>query len=178
MQVLVLTGSPHPKGTTACLADAFSEGAAATGHDVVRFDTAQLTVRPCLGCEHCNRHGGVCVHEDDMRLIEPALFCADVIAFVTPLYYFDMTAQLKCVVDRMYAPNEKLRKLTKRVLLIAAGADTEEWIMNGVAAHMDAVCRYMHWELADTLLVYGAAARKDVENTKYETAARELGRAL
>ncbi len=59
--------------------------------------------------EHCNRHGGVCVHEDDMQLIEPALFSADVIAFVTPLYYFGMTAQLKCVVDRMYAPNEKLR---------------------------------------------------------------------
>jgi multimeric flavodoxin WrbA len=48
MQVLVLTGSPHPKGTTACLADAFSEGAAAAGHDVVRFDTAQLTVPPAL----------------------------------------------------------------------------------------------------------------------------------
>ncbi len=178
MQILVLTGSPHPKGTTACLADAFCEGAAEAGHDVVRFDTAQLTVHPCLGCDYCNRHGGVCVHEDDMQQIEPALLSADVIAFVTPLYYFGMTAQLKCVVDRMYAPDMKLRKLHKRVLLIAAGADTEGWVMDGVTVQFDAICRYMHWELSDTLLIRGAVTRKDVENTQYETHARQIGMAL
>ena len=38
MKVLVITGSPHKNGTSACLADRFIEGAKEAGHEVVRFD--------------------------------------------------------------------------------------------------------------------------------------------
>ena len=40
MKIVMLTGSPHRKGTSALLADEFIAGAAAKGHTVIRFDTA------------------------------------------------------------------------------------------------------------------------------------------
>jgi multimeric flavodoxin WrbA len=49
MKILVLTGSPHKAGTTALLADEFCEGAKEAGHDVMRIDTADLRINPCIG---------------------------------------------------------------------------------------------------------------------------------
>ena len=47
MHILVITGSPHKRGTSALLVDAFLEGATAAGHQVERFDSAFAAVAPC-----------------------------------------------------------------------------------------------------------------------------------
>ena len=39
MRILVLTGSPHRRGTSNTLADEFIKGVQASGHEVIRFDT-------------------------------------------------------------------------------------------------------------------------------------------
>ena len=38
MKICLLMGSPHLEGTTAALAETFSEGARAAGHEVERID--------------------------------------------------------------------------------------------------------------------------------------------
>ena len=88
MKIVVLTGSPHKKGTSALLADAFIAGAEAAGHSVTRFDCAFLHIGGCRGCDACRKSGGVCVQRDDMAEILPALLAADLVAFVSPIYYF------------------------------------------------------------------------------------------
>jgi multimeric flavodoxin WrbA len=178
MKVLVLTGSPHARGTTAHLADEFCEGARETGNEVIRFDTAMLILRPCLGCGHCRANGGECIHSDDMRFITPELLSADVITLITPLYYHGMTSQLKRVIDRMYAPNHQLRGMKKRLLLIAAGEGKELRVMDSLVEQIRAICHYMRWDLGDMLLAINAKTREDVINTVYETTAREMGRGL
>ncbi|HWR22255.1 MAG TPA: flavodoxin family protein [Feifaniaceae bacterium] len=174
MKIVVLTGSPHAQGTTALLADEFSESAKSAGHEIARFDTAKLDIRPCIACSHCREHNGACVHGDDMRQIYPRLSAADAVVFVTPLYYFGMSAQLKKAVDRFYAINSALRGTPKKALLIAAGADTEEWAMAALKAHMENVCRYLNWQLSGMLFAFGAGSREDVEHSAYRAAAREL----
>ena len=94
MKIVVLTGSPHKKGTSALLADAFIAGAEAAGHSVTRFDCAFLHIGGCRGCDACRKSGGVCVQRDDMAEILPALIAADLVAFVSPIYYFGLSAQL------------------------------------------------------------------------------------
>lgn len=175
MNVLVLTGSPHPKGATALLADAFCQGAKEAGHEAVRFDTANLNIHPCTGCDFCLENGGACVFEDDMGAIYARLPQADAVVLVTPLYYFGMTAQLKRVVDRFYAVNEALCQSPKRLLLIAAGADTEDWAMAALRAHVQALCRYLGWQEGGKVLALGAGSREEAENSPYPAAARNLG---
>ena len=102
--VLVLNGSPRRNGNTAALVDAFAEGAAQAGHDVVRFDVALMDIAPCRGC----LGGGAdadspCVQKDDMDAVYAAYRAADVVVLASPMYCWSVTAQEKAVLDRLFA---------------------------------------------------------------------------
>ncbi len=178
MKVLVLTGSPHVKGTTAFLADEFCSGAREAGHEISRFETASMDIHPCTGCFHCRRNSGSCVYKDDMTQIYPQLLAADAVVLVTPLYYFGMTSQLKHVIDRFFSINKELREKPRKLLLIAAGNDEEDWAMDALKEHIKVMCRYLHWEVDGIVLALGANTREDIENTEYQTDARKLGAGL
>jgi multimeric flavodoxin WrbA len=178
MKALVLTGSPHLHGTTAFLADEFCRGAEGAGHEVVRFDTSKLDIHPCIGCFHCRKNAGRCVYNDDMSQIYPHLLSADAIVLVTPLYYFSMTAQLKRTIDRFFSVNPILRETPKKLFLIAAGNDKDDWAMDALKANYHAMCNYLHWKDGGMVLAFGANKKEDVKNTEYQSLARELGVSL
>lgn len=102
MNVVVITGSPHANGTSAYLADQFIKGAKEAGHTVHRFDAGLETIHPCFGCDHC-RTSGTCIHKDGIGEIAAGFAGSPGVVFVTPLFYFSMSAQLKMVIDRFYA---------------------------------------------------------------------------
>ena len=93
MRIVMLTGSPHRRGTSALLADEFAKGAMAKGHSVQRFDTAFEDIGPCKACYYCAQHNGECIQKDAMQTILPAVLAADMVVLVTPLYFFQMSAQ-------------------------------------------------------------------------------------
>ena len=117
MKVLVITGSPHKNGTTAALAEQFIAGAKAAGHEVTRFDAAFKQVHPCIACEKCHTADAGCVFKDDMEELNPLLFAADAVAFVSPAYYYTVSAQIKAAIDRFYANDAALYKGKKAVLI-------------------------------------------------------------
>ena len=174
-RIVMLTGSPHVKGTTSVLADAFCEGAKEAGHDLARFDTAQMKIHPCTGCNYCRENHEKCIFEDEMLQIYPHLKEADAVVFVSPLYYFGVTAQLKSAIDRFFAINIKLRSNPTKVYLLTAGADDEYWVMDGIKAHMKTMCRYLNWSYEGGVLALEAAVPEDLENTNYLRQARDLG---
>src|SRR5699024_6474708 len=143
MHILVITGSPHKRGTSALLVDAFLEGATAAGHQVERFDSAFAAVAPCKACAFCRSHGDQCTQKDDMEALWPKLLQADLVVLATPLYYFGFSAQLKAVLDRFYAKNASLRQHPKGVCLLATCGDSETWAMDGLRAHYACFCKYM-----------------------------------
>ena len=181
MKILVLTGSPHLHGTTAFLADEFCSGAKEAGNEIIRFNTSKLEIHPCTGCNHCRKDDenlGKCIFNDDMSQIYPHLLTAEAVVLVTPLYYFGMTAQLKVVIDRFYSVNALLRKKPKRLYLIAAGADADNWVMDALKAHYKSICRYLRWQEGGMVLAFGAGTRKDVESSEYKAMARTLGKEM
>lgn len=178
MKVLVLTGSPHADGLSAALADEFCLGAESAGHEIVRFDTAKLDIHPCLGCFACHS-GGVCPNaDDDMRLILPRLLETDVLALVSPLYYFGMTAQLKTAVDRFFPINEQLKQLPKQICLLASCGNKNEWIAEGMTASFGAMCRHLDLTEAGRVLSFACRTREDLADRGYLAAARRLGAGL
>lgn len=177
MRIVVITGSPHRNGTTAALAEAFIEGAKEAKHDIFRFDAAKEKVSPCLACDHC-RTKGRCIHDDGMRELLPALERAELVVFVTPLYYFGMSAQLKSVIDRFYARNTALQGWGKQAYLLAASYDDNDWTMNDLVGHYQTILRYMNWHDAGMLLATGCGCREDVEKTDFLDRARKMGKKL
>ena len=109
MRILIITSSPHGKGASSSnlLAEHFARGAAEAGHTVETFDAGHADLHPCLGCNHCGM-AGPCVRKDDMAAARAAILACDILVFVTPLYYFGMSAQLKTLIDRFYAFNGEL----------------------------------------------------------------------
>ena len=122
MKITIITGSAHRKGTTAYLTEKFIEGATEAGHEIFRFDAAFKNVHPCIACEKCHRTGS-CAFQDDMNELNPHLIEADAVVLVSPIYYYDINAQLKAVIDRFYANDEQLHGNKKSVLMLTM-ADT------------------------------------------------------
>lgn len=176
MKIAVITGSPHRDGTTALLADKFIEGAREKGHEIYRFEAAFRNIHPCLGCDACGM-SGPCVHKDDIEKEALQKFReADVIALVSPVYYFALSAQLKTVIDRFYSRTYDIND-KKSVLLAAAGSNTP-LTMRSIVKHYETLANYMHWQDAGRVLAPGCPVREAIEKTDYPQQAYALGQSL
>ena len=121
MKITVLNGSPR-KQNTAAMAEAFAEGARAAGHEVEVLQVGKMKINGCLACEYCHGKGaGQCVQKDDMEKVMPAYKDCDMIVFASPIYYFDMTAQLSAAIQRVYAIG-KPTKATRAALLLSSAS--------------------------------------------------------
>ena len=176
LKVVVITGSPHAKGTSACLADNFIKGAQEAGHEVFRFNAAFEKINPCTGCNICQGSRD-CVFSDTFKTnLLPKLLEADVICLVTPLYYYGMSAQLKTVLDRFYSHTEKLKN-KKSVLLTTAWNSSSETFV-ALLEHYKTLAQYMNWQDMGMVLGYGCGFRSAVEGSGYPKEAHNLGRNL
>ena len=176
MKIVIITGSAHRHGTTAMLADKFEQGALDAGHEVFRFDAAFRSVHPCIGCDKCRENSECVFHADDMKLLNPHLLEADVAAFVSPIYYFTLNAQIKAVIDRFYANDDALHG-GKRAVLITAMADSEISAASGANTTFKEILKYLEWENAGILNAKDASAASDLseDDLKY---AYDLGKKL
>lgn len=118
MKIAILNGSPR-KENTAAMVDAFAEGAREAGHEVEIIHVGKMKIGGCLGCEYCHTKGeGKCVQKDDMDKVMPAYQSADMVVFASPVYYFDMTAQISAAIQRVYAIGKPAA--TKACLLLSS----------------------------------------------------------
>ena len=124
MRILVLNGSPRPKGNTKQMVDAFQEGAESVGHQVDVIDVCKKKIAGCLACEYCHTKGnGDCVQKDDMQEVYSLLTEADMLVVASPIYYHGISGQLKCVIDRFYsaAYPRKPQNLKKVAMILSSG---------------------------------------------------------
>ena len=103
MKITILNGSPRHNGNTQIMADTFAKAAQENGHTATVLNIANLHIRGCMDCKYCYSHEGKCVQDDDMKKVFAELSDTDLLVFASPVYWFDITAQLKTVIDRMYA---------------------------------------------------------------------------
>ena len=176
MNILILTGSPHRNGTSALLADKFTEGALEAGHRVFRFDAAFEDVHPCIACESC-KDGGVCVFTDSMEKLRPQMRDADMVVFVTPMYSHAMTAQLKAVVDRFHCFRTEMRNKDKKAALMMTAA-ANNTLYEGIVGSYREMLRHLKWENAGMILAVGCPNREAMEKTDFPQKAYEFGKNL
>ncbi|MBT9775878.1 flavodoxin family protein [Clostridium sp. MCC353] len=124
MNILVLNGSPRPKGNTRKMVEAFCEGAVSTGHHVDVIDVCRKKISGCLACEYCHtKQEGICIQKDDMQEVYELLKSTDMLVIASPIYYHGISGQLKCVIDRFYAsafPKKPMR-LEKVAMILSSG---------------------------------------------------------
>lgn len=123
MNILLVSGSPRPKGNSAALAQAFKEGVEAANPDatISQIALGDLTINGCHGCGYCKAHK-VCVQQDDMQKLYPLIIESDALVYVTPVYWMGMTSQMKAFIDRHYALSYEVYA-GKDLYAIAVGGD-------------------------------------------------------
>ena len=124
MRVLILNGSPRPKGNTKQMIDALCEGLEKAGHEWDELNVCRMNIHGCLACEYCHGKGvGNCVQKDDMQNVYELLKTTEMLVIASPIYYHGLSGQMKCCIDRFYAmlyPN-KPEKLSKVAMLLSSG---------------------------------------------------------
>lgn len=153
MKIVVLNGSPRKGGNTEIMAQAFTKGAEKKGHQVVNFHVGTMKIRGCMACEYCFSHNGECAQKDDMTQIYAELKDADMVVFASPIYWFDITAQLKAVIDRLYVGAAVGFHMTKAALLLdAAGGDD---VFEAAKTQYHAMTDYVKWEDKGVITISG-----------------------
>jgi len=103
-KVLVLLGSPRKKGNSAILAEKIAKGAMSAGAEVETVFLHGLNIAPCKSCYACQKPKSKgCSIDDDMQPIYRAMREADAWVIASPVYWFNMSSQIKIWMDRCFA---------------------------------------------------------------------------
>ena len=175
MKIVVLTGSPRKNSNTSYMADRFIAGATEAGHEVFKFDCARSEVSGCIGCNHCNMNGP-CIYDDDFSKLRPKLIEADLVAFVSPMYYFGFSSQIKRVIDRFYAINGQIKGASKKAVFMMAYADNSKSEAEAMTVHYKTLIKYLGWKDAGMVIAPGVWTAGSIKNTKYGEDAYKLGK--
>jgi hypothetical protein len=98
-RVLGLAGSPRRGGNSELLLDRFLDGAQSVGAAVEKIVVTRLKIAGCIACDGCHKDGH-CVVKDDFQALNEMLIAADVIALAAPLFFWNLPAATKALVDR------------------------------------------------------------------------------
>ncbi|MBQ2895349.1 MAG: flavodoxin family protein [Oscillospiraceae bacterium] len=99
-KVLIISSSPRKGGNSDMLCARFAQGARESGHRVEKVFLREKFIPYCTGCGYCFTSHKCSLKDDDMSLLLDAMLAADVIVLATPVYFYNMSAQLKAFIDR------------------------------------------------------------------------------
>ena len=115
-KVIVISTSLRAGSNSEMLAEKFAEGARASGNEVEKISLRGKEIKFCIGCLSCQRTGA-CVFRDDVPAIMEKVLHADVVCWATPIYYYEMSGQMKTIRRSMLPPiriNEKVSLLSTK----------------------------------------------------------------
>lgn len=127
--VLILSASNRKGGNSETLAVEFGKGARDAGHHVETISLRDKAIGYCRGCLTCQKTMQ-CVIKDDVESITQKMLTADVIVFATPIYFFEMSGQMKTMIDRTN-PLFPADYAFRDVYLLATAAETDAHAMDG-----------------------------------------------
>jgi len=103
MKAVCILGSPRPKGNSTIIARYFCNRIESHGAEVQTFTLNRLSYQGCQACMVCKTKLDRCVLADDLTPVLDAVREADLLVMATPVYFGDITSQLKGFIDRMYS---------------------------------------------------------------------------
>jgi multimeric flavodoxin WrbA len=106
MKILGISGSPRKDGNTEILLRETLLAAERMDCTTWMFSLSEKTVAPCRACGGCFQ-SAACIIEDDMQELSSLMSRADAVIWATPVYFGNVSAQLKAVMDRTFAELQK-----------------------------------------------------------------------
>ena len=149
LNVLILNGSPRKNGNCRYLVESLVKGIKENGGTPEIVNLQVLKISPCDACESClkNKSKG-CIKHDDMTDLYPKIKNSSSIVFASPTYWFNISAQTKLFIDRLYAIHESGLN-GKKIGVILTYGDKDVFTSGGVNAlrSFQDICNYVNAKL-------------------------------
>ena len=175
----IILSSPRKGSNSNALALAVSAGLEEAGGQTEIVDLSGLDIKPCLGCEACQRNGGKCIQIDGMQMVYPKVRDTDILVLASPVYWFNMSGALKNFLDRCFAVamigDRPFSQKTIAVTLAYGDADPYiSGAVNAIRTFQD-ICAYTGAAWGGC--IYGSAMERDAlsKDDALLEKARELG---
>ncbi len=176
-KVTIISTSLRPGSNSHALAEQFAKGAEAAGHQVELVSLRGKEIKFCIGCLSCQKTGA-CVIKDDVPAIMESVLNADVVCWATPIYYYEMSGQMKTLIDRMNAMYPKDYKF-RDIYLLTTAAENEEFVPkraeSGLQGWIDC---YGKSTLKGHIFCGGVGAPKEIEGNAKLQEAFEMGKSI
>lgn len=176
-KVLVISSSLRLRSNSEALADAFARGAADAGHEVEQITLREKDIRFCRGCLACQKTRR-CVIQDDAPAVVERMHDAEVIAFATPIYYYEMSGLLKTLLDRanpLYSSDYRFREVYALTAAAEEGASVPERAVAGICGWVDCFGKARP---AGSVFAGGVTGPGEIEGHPSLKLAYEMGRAI
>lgn len=175
----VLLGSPRRSGNSEILSEALLEAMGSKAGEIARFRLASMTISGCLDCRGCWKDGKPCVIADSMGEVYEALRKSDLIVFVSPLYWYTWSGQIKPVLDRFlpFVSTEAPFNLKgKKAVLLSTAGDDDPSCFDGLRHSFRVSCGLLGLAPEAEILAHGIYKRGDIEGTHWLELARQTGK--
>ncbi len=177
MKIVAINGSPRLDGNTSYLVDVALEEAAKLGADVEKITVSQHDIKPCLGHDDCASYKK-CLQNDEGAAILEKFRQADGVILATPVYYYNVSAQMKTFIDRnyfIYKKEQKYNAKTAGMIVVAEEEGIEKTLVT-----LELFAREFGVDKENLFIVSGFANRigDARKNQKLIEDAREMGRKM
>jgi multimeric flavodoxin WrbA len=189
MKVLGIYGSPRKGGNSDVMLDQVLEAAEQAGAETGRVYCRKLkNLSGCLECGGCDDTGN-CVVDDDMTGIYPLLQEADAIVLSAPVFFYNIPAQAKALVDRSQAcwaarllnktKDERKSFDSGKGWLIGVGATKGANLFSGMELTAKYFYDAMDMSYEGAILVWGVEKKGGIKDqAEYMQEARDLGKKI
>ena len=179
MKVFYGYAGPRINKNTHNLMNSFIEGFSTNYPSAEIFDAKlyDKEIGYCTGCDGCLYGEKTCIIKDDMQDLYSHVVDSDVLVLGAPTYWFNIAAQLKTFIDRLYAlPSGSLHG--KSIVYITTFGDTDEKV-SGAYNGMSSMKDMSDYCGAKFYTVYASTEVMDIENNvEAKAAAHEAGEKL
>ncbi len=175
--IVVISTSLRVSSNSDLLAEEFLKGAKSAGHKVEKVELLGTQIAFCRGCFACSKLGQ-CVIDDDVNDIMKKVMHADVVVWATPIYYYEMSGQMKTLIDRMNAMYNLDYKF-REVYLLTTAAEDEEFVPRRAEAGLTGwIDCYPKARLAGTLFCGGVNKPNEIKGNAKLKEAFDLGKSV
>ena len=102
-QVLCLLGSPRRGGNSDFLTSHFCEQALTLGASIEKIALSDLQYNGCINLFRCKKDLDHCGQQDGLVPILDKISKTEVLVLASPVYFTNVTGQLKLVIDRLFS---------------------------------------------------------------------------